>query len=321
MFDHPNPAAFHAIFFKLLELLNKELTNTELRDCWPVLDKKQEAEFRRKVVGLLKLYQKDHPEDLPYTNPSLFQSPGGRKFIIFLNKFTSFVVKTLVSKSEMIMHKPTVKRGFKQLRKKLLWNLTVKAEDSLAEAVEDQEEIQKIEMKAKTTGTQVLMIYSDYKKRLEELEQTTTETGEETSTESLEIFDQKCQFVKTTFEELVSASREIKTSFDIIEYVSDEGVVKPVLNLLELPPSYLSSNLPTSFQSLLGTALLAAEKVLSAKTALPDINLDSAEVKMILANLQAVQEELVNNRGLAKVAVGKMLEESQKIVSLSFLYL
>ena len=317
MFDHPNPTAFHAIFFKLLELLNKELTNQELRDCWPVLDKKQEAEFRRKVVGLLKLYQKDYPEDLPYTNPSLFQSPGGRKFIIFLNKFTSFVVKVLVMKNDLILHKPTVKKGFRQLRKKLLLNLAVKAEDSLKEAVEDQEEIQKMELKAKHSGMQVLRNYNDYKKRLEEMEHIPTETEEESSPESLEIFDQKCQFVKNSFQELVEASREIQNSFDIIEYVSDDTVQKPVLNLLELPPSYLGSSLTTSFQSLLGTALVAAERVLSVDTALPNISLEKEEVKQILANLQAVQEELINNKGLAKDAVGKMVEESRKMVSLS----
>merc|ERR1712203_1010923 len=71
MFDHPNPSAFQTVFYKLLELLNKDRASQELRDCWPVLDKKQEAEFRRKVAGLLKEYQKDYPEDLPYTNPSL----------------------------------------------------------------------------------------------------------------------------------------------------------------------------------------------------------------------------------------------------------
>ena len=318
MFDHPNPTAFQAIFFKLLELLNKEQTNQELRDCWPVLEKKQEAEFRRKVVGLLKLHQKDHPEDLPYTNPSLFQSPGGRKFIIFLNKFTSFVLKVLVLKNDMILHKPNVKRGLKLLRKKCFFNLIVKAEDSLTEAVEDQEEMKKMEMKAKATGMQVLRKHGDYKKRLEELESRPTETEEESSAESLEMYDQKCQFVKDSFDELVESSREIKKSFEIIEYVCDDGVDKPVLNLLELPPSYLSSNLTTSFQSLLSAALLTTQRVIKPDLSLPNINLDVEEVKQITASLQAVQEELLNNKCLAKDAVEKMLEKSQKMVSLDF---
>ena len=320
MFDHPNPTAFQAIFFKLLELLNKEQTNQELRDCFPVLEKKQEAEFRRKVVGLLKLHQKDHPEDLPYTNPSLFQSPGGRKFIIFLNKFTSFVLKVLVLKNDMILHKPNVKRGLKLLRKKCFFNLAVKAEDSLTEAVEDQEEMKKMETKAKTTGLQVLRKHEDYRKQLEELETRPTETEEKSSAESLGMFDQKCQVVKESFDELVESSGEIKKSFEVIEYVCDDGVDKPVLNLLELPPSYLSSNLTTSFQSLLSAALLTTERVIKPDLSLPNINLDVEEVKQITASLQAVQEELLNNKSLAKEAVGKMLEKSQKMVSLASLF-
>lgn len=61
----------------MLNLLNQEKTKTDFRDCWLILDKKQEAEFRRKVVNTVKEYQKEFPLDLPYTNPSLFQSPGG----------------------------------------------------------------------------------------------------------------------------------------------------------------------------------------------------------------------------------------------------
>ena len=72
----------------------------EFRDCWPILDKRQKAEFRRKVVLLIREYQKDFPTDLPYTNPSLFQSPGGRKFVAFLHVFSNFVVKVSIEKYE-----------------------------------------------------------------------------------------------------------------------------------------------------------------------------------------------------------------------------
>ena len=134
------------------------------------------------------------------------------------------------------------------------------------------------------------------------------------------MFDQKCKVVKESFDELVESSGEIKKSFEVIEYVCDDGVDKPVLNLLELPPSYLSSNLTTSFQSLLSAALLTTERVIKPDLSLPNINLDVEEVKQITASLQAVQEELLNNKSLAKEAVGKMLEKSKKMVSFAFLF-
>ena len=317
MFDHPNPSAFQSVFFKLFELLDKDRVKSELRDCWPVLDKKQEAEFRRKVVTLVKEYQKEHPEDLPYTNPSLFQSPGGRKFIVFLNKFTSFVLKVLLARNDLILHKPTVRRGFKQIKSKLFLNLAYQADKSLKEAVEDQEEAQKLEKKAKNTGEIVLKKYADYKKRLEALENETPSKGEETSEESLEALDEKSRLSKQTLEELFQVSAALKKSFNVIQYVSDDTVNKAQLNLQDLPASCLNSTLSSTYQSLLGTALRCSQKVLDGKTQLPQGSWiqDSEQVKQILMTLKTVQEDLNNNKSLAEVAVGKMLSISQTIVS------
>ena len=87
LFDHVNQKAFqHVILF--LFATYDEKTKTEFRDCWPVLDKKQESEFRRKVVGFIKNFYKEFPGELPYTNPALFHTPGGRKFKEFLNLFS-----------------------------------------------------------------------------------------------------------------------------------------------------------------------------------------------------------------------------------------
>ena len=83
-----------------------------MRDCWPILDKKQEAEFRKKIVNMLKEYQKEFPLDLPYTNPSLFQSPGGRKFVAFLQVFSTFVMKMYINKYDVtFLSKPVTKNS------------------------------------------------------------------------------------------------------------------------------------------------------------------------------------------------------------------
>ena len=325
MFDHSNPSAFQRVFYKLFEILNKEHVTTELRDCWPVLDKKQEAEFRRKVVGLVRDYQKDYPEDLPYTNPSLFQSPGGRKFIVFLNKFSSFVLKILLSKNEMILHRPAVKRSQKQLRKRLFLNLAIKGEDSLKEAVEDQEEARKVERKAKCTGEVLMRKYGEYKKRLEALkpteEQIEGEDITEPDNESLREFDDKCTVVRNTFQELLQVSTSLKKAFDVIEYVSGDSREKVGLNLLELPSSSLSSSLSTSYQHLLTTTLQCSERILTGKTDLPrgSWDQDNQDLRQILDSLKVVEEDLISNKRLAGAAVDKLEAVSQTIVSLSCL--
>ena len=77
MFDHSNPSGFQQIFHYLLQLLHKDKSNQEFRDCWPILDKKQEADFRRRVASMIKDFQKDHPDELPYCNPSIVWTGAG----------------------------------------------------------------------------------------------------------------------------------------------------------------------------------------------------------------------------------------------------
>ena len=84
-FDHSNPVAFQQVFHFLLSQIVPGRVKTECRDCWPILDKKQEAEFRRKVVMLVKEVQGSLvTAPMPQVNPALFMSPGGHKFKAFL---------------------------------------------------------------------------------------------------------------------------------------------------------------------------------------------------------------------------------------------
>ena len=94
MFDHANPSGFQHVFHFLLKILSKEKSSQEFRDCWPILDKKQEAEFRRKVVTLVKEVQGTIiTAPLPQINPALFMSPGGPKFKTFLSNLSSQVTQ------------------------------------------------------------------------------------------------------------------------------------------------------------------------------------------------------------------------------------
>ena len=136
MFDHSNTPGFQQVFHFLLQLINKEKSDQEFRDCWPILDKKQEADFRRRVSSMIKALQKDHPDELPYCNPSLFQQPGGRKFIGFLSKFTTFVLLCLVRSDEILL-KTSPKRPL--MRKLCFKNLVNNTQRIYEEAFKDQE--------------------------------------------------------------------------------------------------------------------------------------------------------------------------------------
>ena len=91
-FDHSNPVAFQQVFHFLLSQIVPARVKAECRDCWPILDKKQEAEFRRKVVMLVKEVQGTLiTAPLPQVNPALFMSPGGHKFKAFLSNLATQV--------------------------------------------------------------------------------------------------------------------------------------------------------------------------------------------------------------------------------------
>ena len=47
-----------------------------------------------------------HPNELPAITASLFQSPGGRKFINFISHFVRFVTKEIIRRSESQVWQP-----------------------------------------------------------------------------------------------------------------------------------------------------------------------------------------------------------------------
>ncbi|TRY80495.1 hypothetical protein TCAL_08849 [Tigriopus californicus] len=96
LFIHPQPVAFQEIMHFLMGVLLGTDTQRKqfFHEIWPILEKKQEAEFRKKVFQYYKQLQLQHKDDLPMVNVSLLQTPGGPKFINFMHQFSQFVLKT-----------------------------------------------------------------------------------------------------------------------------------------------------------------------------------------------------------------------------------
>jgi len=164
-FDHSNPGAFQQAFHFLFGLIDAEKFKSEMRDCWPVLDKKQESEFRRKLVGMIKDLQKDYPNELPILNPSLFQSPGGRKFLCFLKSFSTLVLKIL---SGATLARPKSK-GLSQQLQFGITDRFIKSQRSLVQdAFSNQSELVTAEVKSKETVDFFSREFSNRKQSLEE---------------------------------------------------------------------------------------------------------------------------------------------------------
>ncbi|KAL0970340.1 hypothetical protein UPYG_G00240650 [Umbra pygmaea] len=92
MFDRPNKDAFYIVTNFLLEKLNPTRFHDEYRNCWPVLDHKADAEFRKVTCAWLKDLTDEQDSTVPKVVASLFLSPGGPKFINLIFHLTKHVM-------------------------------------------------------------------------------------------------------------------------------------------------------------------------------------------------------------------------------------
>ncbi|MBN3317018.1 HAUS6 protein, partial [Atractosteus spatula] len=92
MFDKPNKDAFYIVTYYLFEKLNPAHTNKVFRSCWPVLDRKTDAEFRKITYDWLRDISVEHGNAFPKVVASLFLSPGGFKFINLMLHFSKHVM-------------------------------------------------------------------------------------------------------------------------------------------------------------------------------------------------------------------------------------
>ncbi|XP_030635058.1 HAUS augmin-like complex subunit 6 [Chanos chanos] len=81
MFDKPNKEAFYIVTHFLLGKLNSSRAQDAFRYCWPVLDRKADAEFRKVVFGWLQEIAAESGSTFPRVLASHLLSPGGPKFI------------------------------------------------------------------------------------------------------------------------------------------------------------------------------------------------------------------------------------------------
>nr|XP_046174405.1 HAUS augmin-like complex subunit 6 [Oncorhynchus gorbuscha] len=91
MFDKPNKDAFYIVTHFLLEKLNPTRFHDTYRHCWPVLDHKADAEFRKVTCAWLRDLMDEQGSTIPKVVASLFLSPGGPKFVNLMLHLANYV--------------------------------------------------------------------------------------------------------------------------------------------------------------------------------------------------------------------------------------
>ncbi|KAM4713796.1 HAUS augmin-like complex subunit 6 isoform 2-T2 [Anableps anableps] len=106
MFNKPNKDAFYLVTHFLLEKLNPARFHEAYRHCWPVLDHKADAEFRKVTCTWLREIMDETANAGSKVVMSLFLSPGGPKFIGLMLHVASHVMlqdmKTLTTDKSWI---------------------------------------------------------------------------------------------------------------------------------------------------------------------------------------------------------------------------
>ncbi|KAG8455064.1 hypothetical protein GDO86_001329 [Hymenochirus boettgeri] len=98
MFDKPNKDAFYVVFHFLFAKLDSVRCKEAFRYCWPPLDKKKDAEFRKACCEWLRRISEDAGCGFPQVVASIFLSPGGPKFLHLLYHFARYVILQHIKK-------------------------------------------------------------------------------------------------------------------------------------------------------------------------------------------------------------------------------
>ncbi|KAM3590470.1 uncharacterized protein V6R79_010394 [Siganus canaliculatus] len=92
MFDKPNKDAFYIVTHFLLEKLNPTRYSEAYRYCWPVLNHKADAEFRKVTCAWMREIMDETANAGSKVVASLFLSPGGAKFVSLMLQVANYVM-------------------------------------------------------------------------------------------------------------------------------------------------------------------------------------------------------------------------------------
>uniref|UniRef100_A0A8C4QZ86 HAUS augmin-like complex subunit 6 N-terminal domain-containing protein n=1 Tax=Eptatretus burgeri TaxID=7764 RepID=A0A8C4QZ86_EPTBU len=93
LFHKPNSKAFEHITHFLLSQLDPEAAYKHFRCCWPIVNKKDEQEFRKICcTWLRKLSEESSDPGFPKVQGSLLLAPGGPRFISLMYHFAKHVL-------------------------------------------------------------------------------------------------------------------------------------------------------------------------------------------------------------------------------------
>uniref|UniRef100_A0AAR2M2C7 HAUS augmin-like complex subunit 6 N-terminal domain-containing protein n=1 Tax=Pygocentrus nattereri TaxID=42514 RepID=A0AAR2M2C7_PYGNA len=96
MFDKPNKEAFYIVIHFLFKKLNPSRAQDAFRHCWPVLDHKADAVFRKVAVGWLQEIANEEGSNFPKVVASHLLSPSGPRFVNLMLHLAKHVMRKIM---------------------------------------------------------------------------------------------------------------------------------------------------------------------------------------------------------------------------------
>ncbi|XP_066537444.1 HAUS augmin-like complex subunit 6 [Hoplias malabaricus] len=96
MFDKPNKEGFYLVTHFLFKKLNPSRVQNDFRHCWPVLDRKSDAEYRKAAVGWLQEIANEEGSNFPNVLASHLLSPSGPRFVNLMLHLAKHVMGKLM---------------------------------------------------------------------------------------------------------------------------------------------------------------------------------------------------------------------------------
>merc|ERR1719186_1495881 len=278
-----------------------------------------------KVVNLLRDYQKSSPMDLPYSNPSLFQSPGGRRFVSFLHIFSNFVLKMYVQKFEdNLLSKPVTKN--EKLGRFCYSGLVSSTKVALEKASKDQAGIKEMNAKSRESLDMIGGKYFDIKKSLEKSlgskfdqlkcfhSEVLNQYGEFEVEKLLYSYDVKCDKIRKLQDAFKLNGSDHEDLWANIMTVVDDSVPKLKLNFDEFPKQLVAvENMKMTYGNLITKVLSTTDKVLHFKPSVLPIQ----EMATGAATFTSQANQLTELKADLGTTVGKMMENVQKMLHTS----
>merc|ERR1719186_1789541 len=278
-----------------------------------------------KVVNILREYQKEFPMDLPYSNPSLFQSPGGRRFVAFLHVFSNFVLKIYVQKFEDdLLSKPVTKN--EKLGRFCYTGLVRSTKVALEKASEDQTGIKEMNAKSRESLDMIGEKYFDIKKSLEKNHgwkfdqlrcfhsEVLNQDGEFDVDQLLNTYDDKCVKIRELQDAFKLNCADHEDLWANIMVVVDDSVPKLKLNFDEFPKQLVAAeNMKMTYGNLIAKVLSTTDKVLQFKPSVLPIQ----EMATGAATFTSQAHQLTELKADLGLTVEKMMENVQKMLHTS----